>query len=263
VLSSPTHATSRYVINFGARELAEIRRRWPELLRLVEAKVKPFREALGGTEIDAAHRRRWWRFANDRPELCRAIGRRARVVAIPRVSRHLCLAWLSSRMVFSDQLVVLPSATHADVAVLQSRVHELWARFFASTFGDGLRYNPSDCFETFPFPSAKAGRPRLASHGRRYVELRARIMRSSGEGLTKTYNRFHDPADRTVPVVALRAAHAEMDRAVLEAYGWRDVAPEADFRPQLDGTIRLAWSERSHDEALERLLELSERRGRG
>jgi len=31
-------------------------------------------------------------------------------------------------------------------------LHEVWARFFASSLEDRLRYTPSDCFETFPFP---------------------------------------------------------------------------------------------------------------
>ena len=38
--------------------------------------------------------------------------------------------------------------------ILQSRPHELWARFFGSSMKDDLRYTPSDCFETFPFPEA-------------------------------------------------------------------------------------------------------------
>ena len=263
VLSSPTHAAHRYVVNFGPRELGEVRQRWPELLRLVETKVRPFREALGSTDADLAHRRRWWRFANDRPELCRAIGRRSRVAVIPRLSRHLCVTWLPSRMVFSDQLVVVPAATDADLAVLQSRVHELWARFFASTFGDGLRYNPSDCFDTFPFPPATGAKANLAASGRRCVELRARIMRASGQGLTRTYNRFHDPADRSPAMAELRAAQAAMDQAVLAAYGWTELAPAVEFRTQLDDTTRLAWPADVRDELLGRLLELNERQAAG
>ena len=37
-------------------------------------------------------------------------------------------------------------------ASLQCRVHEFWARFFCVTMKDDLRYTPTDCFETFPFP---------------------------------------------------------------------------------------------------------------
>jgi hypothetical protein len=178
---------------------------------------------------------------------------------IPRVSRHLCLAWLPSGQVFSDQLVVLPKATHAEVAVLQSRVHELWARFFASTLGDGLRYNPSDCFDTFPFPARGPEQAELARCGRSYVALRARLMLASGEGLTRTYNRFHDTGEPSAGTAELRRAHAEMDRVVLRAYGWDEGTPRPAFREELDGTVRLGWSDRARDELLGRLLELNQR----
>ena len=43
VNSSPTHAHHRYVINFGERSEEECRREWPELMAIVERKVKPER----------------------------------------------------------------------------------------------------------------------------------------------------------------------------------------------------------------------------
>ena len=45
----------------------------------------------------------------------------------------------------------------------------------------------------------------------------------NGEGLTKTYNRFHNPSETSTGLLELRSLHSEMDRAVLEAYGWSDV----------------------------------------
>lgn len=49
-------------------------------------------------------------------------------------------------------LIVFPFSTFTPFCALQSRVHELWVRFLASSLEDDLRYTPSDCFETFPFP---------------------------------------------------------------------------------------------------------------
>ncbi|MCK6461767.1 MAG: SAM-dependent methyltransferase, partial [Planctomycetes bacterium] len=43
VNTSPTHAHHRYVINFGERSEEECRRNWPELMAIVEEKVKPER----------------------------------------------------------------------------------------------------------------------------------------------------------------------------------------------------------------------------
>ena len=43
VNSSPTHTHHRYVINFGERSESECRRRWPDLMTIVNDRVKPVR----------------------------------------------------------------------------------------------------------------------------------------------------------------------------------------------------------------------------
>ena len=48
-------------------------------------------------------------------------------------------------------------------------------------------------------------------------------MIKSNKGLTKTYNRFHDPKEKSPEIRKLRDLHAAMDRAVLAAYGWSGV----------------------------------------
>ncbi len=254
VLNSPTHAHHRYIIRFGARDEAESRR-WHALYRIIDEKVRPYRQSLSDTAVDRAHKRKWWCFANDRPELYAAIANRKRVLVIPRVSQHLCVAFLPADMVFSDQLVVLPHADHATFALLSSSVHHDWTRALASTLGDGLRYTPSDCFETFPFPLGPASASTLERAGRAYQAHRARIMIERREALTKTYGRFHDPEERSADICRLRDLHADMDRAVLDAYGWTDIRPAYDFRQQLDENVRLTWGEDTHDEVLARLLE--------
>jgi hypothetical protein len=47
------------------------------------------------------------------------------------------------------------------------------------------------------------------------------------QGLTKTYNRFHDPTETAENIRRLRELHAAMDRAVLKAYGLHDLAARA------------------------------------
>ena len=58
-------------------------------------------------------------------------------------------------------------------------------------------------------------------------------------------------------MLQLRSLHAQMDRAVLDAYGWTDILPTYDFREQLDESTRLTWAEDTRDEVLARLLELN------
>jgi hypothetical protein len=105
---------------------------------------------------------------------------------------------------------------------------------------DDQRYLPSDCFETFPFPAAlldsaandpahEATRHSLEAIGERYHQFRAELMVANNEGLTSTYNRFHDPAETSSGLLELRRLHGEMDQAVLNAYGWSDVATACGF----------------------------------
>ncbi len=154
--------------------------------------------------------------------------------------------------------------------MLQSRLHEVWARFLSSTLKDDLQYTPSDCFETFPFPDGWETDPVLEATGQAYYEFRANLMVRNDEGLTTTYNRFHDPYDDDLDISKLRELHAAMDRAVLDAYGWTDIPTDCEFL--LDYEIdeetwgnkkkpyRYRWPDDVRDEVLARLLELNAER---
>jgi hypothetical protein len=178
-------------------------------------------------------------------------------------------------------LNVYPLVSNNSFAVLQSRVHEVWARFFASSMKDDLRYTPSDCFETFPFPPNLEANAALETAGQEYYEFRAALMIRNNEGLTKTYNRFHDREERSPDILRLRELHAAMDRTVLEAYGWHDLAATAscdflldyeddDEEPEDDGPPtrartrkkpwRYRWPDDFRDEVLARLLALNAER---
>jgi len=175
-------------------------------------------------------------------------------------------------MVFAHTTNVFPLPTYAAFCALQSRPHEIWARFFGSSMKDDLRYTPSDCFETFPFPEGWSEDAGLEGVGEAYYSFRAELMVRNGEGMTKTYNRFHDPEERDPAIARLRELHGEMDRAVLEAYGWRDIDTRCEFL--LDYEIddeefagrkkpwRFRWRDEVHDDVLARLLELNAERAR-
>jgi len=92
-------------------------------------------------------------------------------------------------------------------------------------------------------------------------------MIARNEGMTKTYNRFHDATETAGDIVRLRELHAEMDRAVLRAYGWDDLAERAepvflDESSEDDHTYqgRLFWPSAFRDEVLARLLALNAER---
>jgi hypothetical protein len=164
-------------------------------------------------------------------------------------------------------LVVFPHEEDSWFAVLQSRVHEAWARFFSSSMKDDLRYTPSDCFRTFPFPKNFENNATLESAGEKYQALRGRLMIARNEGLTKTYNRLHARDENGADIARLRALHADMDAGVLRAYGWNDLAdraaPEFIEQDADEGKrpkTRLDWPAEFKDEVLARLLALNAER---
>jgi hypothetical protein len=92
-------------------------------------------------------------------------------------------------------------------------------------------------------------------------------MGRRNEGMTRTYNRFHDPSETAEDIQHLRELHAAMDRAVLEAYGWHDLAVRAapvflDKTNEDEHTYqgRLFWPADFRDEVLARLLTLNAER---
>ncbi len=125
-----------------------------------------------------------------------------------------------------------------------------------STLETRMRYTPSDCFDTFPFPEDLSG---LEEIGQRYYEHRKGIMLARQEGLTKTYNRFHDPKERAADIVRLRELHVEMDQAVAHAYGWEDLDLGHGFHETKQG-LRYTLSEDARRKVLDKLLALNHAR---
>ena len=142
-----------------------------------------------------------------------------------------------------------------------------------TTLGTDLQYTPTDCFETFSFPQdwgTDRTDPILEATGHTYYDFRTQLMVKNDEGLTKTYNRFHDPNETDSDIQQLRELHAAMDRAVLDAYGWTDIPTDCEFLLDYEideetwGTkrkpYRYRWPGAVHDEVLARLLDLNQRR---
>ena len=142
------------------------------------------------------------------------------------------------------------------------------------------RQGPAHSFRNFPFPDNFETNPTLEAVGSACHAFRAQLMVNRNEGLTKTYNRFHDPDERSPDIFKLCELHAAMDRAVLDAYGWTDLKPACEFlldyedeEDQEPATSnqelptrrrrkpwRYRWPDDFRDEVLARLLELNRQR---
>jgi N-6 DNA Methylase len=270
--NSPTHAHHRYVITFGEMDEQEARN-WPDLMTIVEEKVKPERME-NKREV---RRRHWWRFGEVAPALFSATRGMERVLVHAYVSQYLAFTYVSANYIVAGPQNIFAFDNYPPFCVLQSRPHDVWAHFFAATLEDRLSYTRSDCFETFPFPEGFENNHALEQLGKEYYEFRAALMVRNNEGLTKTYNRFHEPDERSLDILRLRELHNIMDRAVLDAYGWMDLKPACEFildyeeqDDEENGTgsfsrtrrkpWRYRWPDDFRDEVLARLLELNKQR---
>ncbi len=259
VNTSPTQGSDRFVIDFGQMSLQEAAQ-WPVLIDRVRSEVK--RERDGANR--ASRRLNWWRFGEVQPAMRAAIASLDRCLVIARDPQHFCFSFQpTGDRVFSEKLYVLGSRQMSTFAVLQSRVHLGWATVLGRTTGvSGTHsYSNTRCFETFPFPrpDPRAVITALETSGQTLYDARAKYMVDTDQGLTKTYNALKDPACTDARVLELRRLHEAMDRAVLDAYGWTDLAVPPYCPLNEAGKRALQQFE---DEVIDRLYVLNAERAR-
>jgi len=226
---------------------------FPDCLEVVERLVKPER----ANDRRKARREIWWRYAERAAGLYAAVKGMTHVLVCSRVSSHHFFAPADGNTVFSERLVAFALTPAKAFALLSSTVHELWAhRPGQTTHETRSTYFNESAFETFPFPPERHG---LESLGESYHEFRREIMQARQEGLTKTYNRFHDRGEQSADIARLRELHVEMDQAVAAAYGWSDLDLGHDFHPTKQGE-RYTLSEPARRTVLDRLLALNHQR---
>ena len=142
-------------------------------------------------------------------------------------------------------LVAIASDDAFHLGVLSSSIHVTWALAAGGRLGMGNdpRYNKSRCFDPFPFPAIEEGKlkqrirdlgERLDLHRKRQQELHPGLTLTgmynvleklrTGDPLTAKEKTIHDPG----LVSLLKQIHDELDDAMLEAYGWGDLADKTE-----------------------------------
>ncbi len=179
-----------------------------------------------------------------------------RVLVCSEVTKHLAFCFVPTGIVWSANLDIFPGNEDGHFAVLQSSLHEIWAREFSATLETRLKYSPGNAYDTYPFPTSVTA---LSKLGERYHDLRRQIMQTRLEGLTKIYNRFHDPGEKSEDISQLRAVQAEMDKAVSAAYGWDDLELGHAFHETKQG-LRWTINPNVRRDFLDRLLALNHQR---
>lgn len=265
----PRQQATRYAINFGRKSLEEASQH-PILLEIVRERVKPERDRQRDHGPGLHGKKYWWQYALRSDPLYASISSQSRCLVTAITTSHLAFSFQPIRQVFPHSVVVFAVHSFAGFAHLQSSCHVLWSELLSSSLGRGLRYSVGDAFQTFPLPRDWETRAEAETAGRAYYLLREQIMHRNNEGLTKTYNRYHDAESMGKEIVELRARGAELDRAVLDAYGWTDISPRYEFLPdyyeedengnEVPKSIRYRWPDEVRDEVLARLLALNAER---
>jgi hypothetical protein len=260
--NDPQQKPSKWVINFfdwpfdrknlNSQYTGKVASDFPDVLRIIEEKVKSERLSKPKPVCDYP----WWHFWCLRPQLYKEISKLERVIFHPFTSKYTCFGFSKTDVVFCAPHVVIADQRSSTIGLLQSSFHDAWVWENCSTHESRIRYAPTDCFETFPFPRFIEGIEAVAE---RYLLHRQNVMLDKKQGLTKTYNRFHDTSEHSDDIVQLRTLHVEMDQAVAAAYGWNDLDLGHCFHETKQG-IRFTISESARREVLDRLLALNHQR---
>jgi len=271
--NNPDQQPGRSIINFWDWTLKRAQA-YSVPLAIVEEKVKPEREK----QRDKGGRELWWRFLRPRMEMQAKIQNLPHCFVAARTTKHLSFSAMPTGHVFSDALKVFTTDRWDLFAVVQSTLHEVWARKYSGSLKQDLRYSPSKCFDTFAFPLELWQRSDvgLAEIGEAYHEHRKALMHSLWLGLTKIYNLFHargltpemvakvskkDAATSAAGyegILELRRLHVQLDNTVRDAYGWQDLDLEHGFHEietlAEKDRVRFTISPAARREVLKRLL---------
>jgi type II restriction/modification system DNA methylase subunit YeeA len=187
-------------------------------------------------------RMKWWLHRRSGGDMQAALTNLARYIATTRVAKHRIFVWVNAETTPDDSIYVFARDDDYFFGVLQSKLHELWARGTGTQLREaesGFRYTPTSTFETFPFPWPPGQEPADDSRV-------GAIAAAARDLVAKRDAWLHPPAappedlkKRTLTNLYnarptwLAQAHTRLDAAVLAAYGWPADLPDAAILERL------------------------------
>ncbi|MDQ8185708.1 DNA methyltransferase [Pelagicoccus sp. SDUM812002] len=220
----------------------------PSLYQWLLNRVKPDRDAKAHTKDGAAYAKLWWLPGKPRQELRSAISNIPRYIATVETSKHRFFTFLDQSILPDNMLVNIATDDALFLGALSSSIHVKWALASGGTLEDRPRYNKTRCFETFPFPSLEEGelKNRIRELGEQLdAHRKARQAEHADLTMTGMYNvleklRKEEPfteKDKKIHndglVTLLKQYHDNIDDAVLQAYGWQDLATSTPIADRL------------------------------
>ena len=222
-LSSGDGSPQRYVIDFGEKTIVEAAK-YRAAFQRIQSKVLPDvrKKADEEHESESArsqHLEKWWMHWRHRADMKRAIRRlKCRYITGSRTQRWpFVFSFVSSDILPGDKLQIFAFDDDYSFGILQSKPHLLWYQAKAARLKHEEDYNYSveSVFDTFPWPQKpKASQINtIASLGREIRRIRA--TSEIDGGLRGLYHTLELPGRNP-----LKTAHDELDRAMMEAYGF-------------------------------------------
>lgn len=248
----PACDAPRCIVDFTGSDEEEIKN-FGQAYEWVLRRVRPARMRLVNKPRE---RENWWLYERPGVDMRKAVSKLNEILAIALVSKSVMPMRVPTGQVLSSTLAIFATDSYADQAVLSSVAHQMWAVKYSSAMRNDTRYTPSDVFETFPRPKLTDW---LNAVGRTLDIDRREIMLLRQRGLTKLYNLVNDPNYTDDEIERMREIHVELDRAVMEAYGWDDVELDHGFHTYRQ-MQRWTVSPAARVEILDRLLEENLRR---
>lgn len=169
----------------------------------------------------------WWRLAWERDDLLKSISGKSRFIACSRVTKRPVFFFLASTIRPGDALQTFALDDDYSFGVLQSGTHWLWFVTKCSKLTRRFRYTPESVFDMFPWPQSPTKKQikSVAAAGREIRAIRDKALPTIKGGLRALYRTLELPGANP-----LKDAHAGLDAAVLDAYGF---SPKKDLLKQL------------------------------
>lgn len=270
--SSPTQTATRYAINFWDWTERDASK-YESAYRIASERVKPYRQSLLKTKPKLAQR--WWLYEANPKGLHDVLGRGEhfqggvrktpleKALVIARVSSTNAFTFVSTDQVFDCALIVIASDDFGLFAVLQSSIHFAYAWQHGGKMKSDLRYSPTMCLATFPFPRQE-GLESVRPIGKSFSDKRQDLLKQRGWGLTRLANSLNDPSCDDSDIQGIRSLFNQLNQRVLDVYGWSDIELKhgfhlVDYLPE-GRNLRYTICESARLEVLRRLSELNRQR---
>ena len=253
----------KWIVDFGSEMSETDAALYEEPFAHVATHVKPARQLNRAPNV----RDYWWRHTRPRPGMWRVLECLPRYIVTPRVAKHRLFVWRDSRVCPDSAVIAIARDDDTTFGILHSRFHEIWSLRLCTWLGVGNdpRYTPTTTFATFPFPEGLTPDVPAADYAH---DPRATAIDAAARRLVELRDRWLNPPEwvewidepvpgypkRPVPTATadleqlkrrsltnlynqrpqwLANAHADLDAAVANAYGWDADITEADALREL------------------------------